>query len=104
MSAAPGLGRGAVDPAGGLVGTPPVMAGFGGGSLPRPAVEAPDGEPAGLEVAAVGFSGDAGVRHDPRARAARVGGGGDLLLVGGVDGVGHGGARPAGGGAPTARG
>ncbi len=71
-----------------------MVAGFGGTALPRPAAEAPDSEPGGLEVADYGVPGDSWVRLDSPERAAKEVEGEDLMLFGGVRSLAHGGERP----------
>jgi hypothetical protein len=78
-------GRGPVDPTGGSVDTPVVVAGFGGGHCPGPAAAAPHGDPGGPEVAPDRFPADARFRLDPSDRPAALAEGDDLLLFGGVN-------------------
>jgi hypothetical protein len=84
------------------VDTQPVVAGFGGGHGPGRPLRLRTASPAGRGWRLSAFRGMpvfGVIRWNKQPGLAR----GGLLLVGGVDGVGHGGGRPAGG-APTARG
>jgi hypothetical protein len=73
------LGGGAVDPAGGLVGTLPVVAGFGGGYGHGGPLRGRTASPAVWRWRPTASRRMPGVRRDPPERAARVGEGEDLL-------------------------